>query len=79
MFAAVDLKSFEYISTVDSSAACGVTLQVGKTYVIYGSLSTVPHLVSCGSIIHRLETVPTPEEAQKMAVQIYDERCVVRE
>jgi len=77
MAAKTSISKFPSIDSASSSAACGVGLEKGKNYLLFGGLGhDTARLGLCGSQWQELPKIPTHNEAQKLMEDIFKERCV---
>jgi len=69
------LSRFSTITSNDNSAACGVNLEVGTTYLLKGSLHDSPSVMLCGFYAKTIDHVPTQSEAKTLFDALYLEQC----
>jgi len=81
MFARTSIHKFNWIESPVNPAACGVSLQPKKVYLLMGGLKTgAAELLLCGGIFREvaksIDDIPSDEELQKMMKDVFKERCV---
>lgn len=66
-----------HLRTASSSAACGVNLQVGATYLIKSHLPANLALTAnlCSTYAKVLPHVPTAQEAKELFANLYKAEC----
>ena len=70
------LKKYKYIRSGLDSAACGIDLEVGATYLLKGSMSlNKPSVWACSSYVQKLGKVPTRYESKRMLNRLYAKQC----